>query len=143
MSRGSVKLDELEDALDYVSSGDVIDCQAFLCLATGKIHCYADEFSAWEEPLPEDVDDSEKYLPIPHKKELDLGKRLVMRFVAEAIPNELDEVEAIFRRRGAYRKFKDLLERHGALERWYAFESESTKEALRAWCSENDLQCIE
>lgn len=143
MARGVVKLGDLEDALDFVSAGGVVDSEAYLCLETGKIHCYAEEFAEWEEPLPADVEDLEKYIPIPHKNELDLGKRLITRFVAEALPDELADIESMFRRRGAYRRFKDLLDDRGLLDRWYAFEAEARREALREWCLDNGLECVD
>ena len=58
--------------------------------------------------------------------------------------DNLDEqADEIFRRRGAYARFKQLLDFHGALEKWYEFEQESTEAALRNWCSENGVQLRE
>src|SRR6516165_3207892 len=56
---------------------------------------------------------------IPDKRELDLGKPLVLDFAREFLPVDYDEVRHIFSRRGAYRRYKDLLVRRGALERSY------------------------
>jgi len=63
---------------------------------------------------PDDADDEEKYLRIPHKKELDLGKPLVFDFVEEFLPDQFDNVRRIFKRKGAYARFKDLLQRKNA-----------------------------
>jgi hypothetical protein len=48
----------------------------------------------------------------------------------------------IFSRRGAYHRYKELLVRRDALERWYDFSNKSEEGALREWCAENgiDLQ---
>ena len=89
--------------------------------------------------MPDDIDD-EKYISIPDKRELDLGKPLVLDFAREFIPVDYDEVRQIFSRRGAYRRFKDLLVRRGALERWYDFSSKSEETALRQWCAENGIE---
>jgi hypothetical protein len=45
----------------------------------------------------------------------------------------------MFSKRGAYPKFKALLARRHALDRWYAFEQKATK-ALRDWCEANSIE---
>jgi hypothetical protein len=56
---------------------------------------------------------------------------------------DYDEVRHIFSRRGAYRRYKDLLVRRGALERWYDFSDKSKETALREWCAENGIELSE
>jgi len=48
-----------------------------------------------------------------------------------------------FRRRGAYARFKELLAAEGCLEKWYAFEAESTERALGQWCEANGFHFTE
>ena len=45
----------------------------------------------------------------------------------------------MFDRRGAYARFKDLLLRKKALDRWYDFEAKATEAALREWCEINGI----
>ncbi len=45
----------------------------------------------------------------------------------------------MFRRKGAYGRFKPLLQDRGPLERWYAFEAAATERALKDWCELNDI----
>jgi hypothetical protein len=45
----------------------------------GTLHCRSDTVDDLDE-LPDDIDDDEKYFQIPHKRELDLGKPLVLVF---------------------------------------------------------------
>ena len=85
--------------------------------------------------LPDDIDDREKYVQIPDKEELDLGKPLVLDFVRQTQPSEMDKVQRIFLAKGAYARFKDLMDRNGALDQWYNFEAKAEEEALRMWCS--------
>ena len=55
-------------------------------------------------------------------------------------PAEIDPVlRDIFSRRGAYRRYKDLLVRRGALERWYDFSNKAEKAVLREWCAEDGI----
>jgi hypothetical protein len=92
-----------------------------------------------DEELPDDIDD-EKYIAIPDKKELDLGKPLVLDFAREFLPDDYDEVRHIFSRRGAYRRFKDLLVRRGAIDQWEDFSNKAEEAALREWCAENGIE---
>jgi hypothetical protein len=85
-----------------------------------------------EEDVPEDLEESDRYLTVPHKNELDLGRNLALSFIAEEIPDDYNTMAGFFRRKGAYSRFKRLLEARGKLQRWYDFENRATEEALRA-----------
>jgi hypothetical protein len=90
-----------------------------------------------------DILDDERYLAIPHRNELDLGKRLVFAFVARCLPDDADEVRRIFSRRGAYGQFKHLLARRHAVERWHDFSNEAQEAALRQWCADNAIELVD
>ena len=130
----AVSFSDLQLAFEFVSSGGRGENEAYLDRQSGKIYWHS-EFGDNDEELPDDIDD-EKYISIPVKGELDLGQPLVLDFVREFLPDDYDEVRHIFSRRGAYRRYKDLLVRRGALEQWYDFSSKSEETALREWCME-------
>jgi hypothetical protein len=168
-----VKLDELLEAYEFVSASGIIEMRAWVCRASGKFFFWdsdtsepleEDEFDKDEgeegEPaedaesasqtdaddpdkLPADILDEEKYLPIPDKKELDLGSRLPFAFTREFLPRDYDEVRRSFSKRGAYSKFKALLARRNALDQWYDFEQKATEKALREWCEDNTIEIEE
>jgi hypothetical protein len=79
---------------------------------------------------------------VPRDRELrvDLGRPLALAFAATELPDDDDTVAGFFRRRGAYRRFKDLLEKRGKLEAWYEFENRATEDALLAWCAEHGIE---
>lgn len=93
-----------------------------------------------DEDVPEDVHENDQYLEIPHQNDLDLGRRLVHRFIREKAPQLGADVDAIFSRRGAYSRYKDLLHAEGLLDAWYEYESAQTTKALQAWCAENGIE---
>lgn len=132
------KFADIELAYNFVSSAAPSTNSAFLCLETGVCHWHS-EYDDLEEPLPDDVWDREKYVEIPHKNDLDLGQRLAFRFAGQVLPNDVDEVNAIFRRKGAYRQFKALLARRGKVDAWLEFENNSERDALREWCADNGI----
>jgi len=140
----TVKHEDLSESLDFVSFGEPLEHNAaYVSLDTGKIYWTSDFIDAADEELPADLETSDRYLAVPDKNELGLGRNLVLRFIDQELPACYEQIEGFFRRKGAYARFKDLLERQGKLERWYAFEAESLKSALRQWCAENELEMVE
>ena len=93
-----------------------------------------------EVETPDDIDDPEKYVPVPDKRDLDLGSHLVFDFTAQYLPQHYDQVRDMFRRQRAYGRFKGLLERQDKLQAWYAFSEEQAAKALGEWCKEEGLQ---
>ena len=126
---------------EFVDSGGGLH-EAFLCRGTGKIYWRSELFDLdeFEDALPDDLEDDEKYIAIPGKKELGLGKPLVLDFAREFLPDDFDEVRYIFSKRGASQKFRALLTRRDALDRWHNFESKATEQALREWCELNSIE---
>lgn len=130
--------DEIESAFFYVSTAPEFARTAILCRDTGQIFYTSDLGDS--DALPEDVDDPDRYIAIPHKNELDLGKMLVLEFVSEHLLPEAGRVQNIFQHRGAYTRFKEFLTSKGLLEEWYTYEDTQQKAALREWCSENSIE---
>jgi hypothetical protein len=122
------------------------DSHAWLCRQTGEVHSRLDPDEVGEEyagDLPDDIDDEEKYVELPDKRELDLGTPLVMEFVRQVLPDDLGDVRDMFHRRGAYAMFKRLLLERGALDQWYDFERAATERALREWCALNEIELVD
>ena len=136
----AIKFSDLEAAFDFVFMGQMNMHNAYLCRRTGEVF-YTSEMGDSDE-LPEDFYENENkdYVELPQKNDLDLGKALVLDFTYEYLPNNVDAVYSIFRKRGAYSKFKDLLDSKGLLEKWYSYEAKRQGEALREWCRDNDIE---
>ena len=138
-----VNFQEILTAFEFVDmSGGLGAFEAVLCRRTGKIYSRS-EFPDWQElndEMPDDVEDDEKYIAIPDKRELGLGKPLALDFAREFLPNDFDEVRYMFNKRGGYKKFRALLIRRNVLDSWYDFESKTTEKALREWCELNEIE---
>jgi len=129
-------------ALDAVSSGAScgIETLAYVCTKTGKVWVTGfDDDSLEDEGLPTDLSDNAQYIMAPEKSELDLGKELALAFVEQNLPDELNRVYALFRRKGAYGNYKQLLSYFNLLEQWHAFEENQTELALQSWCQTQGL----
>lgn len=141
-SMAVVKFDDLLMAFDFVGSAPPGEHNAYISLDTGQIY-WSSEMGELDEEGPDDLETSDRYLSVPHKTDLGLGKNLALDFSARELSDCYDRVASFFRSKGAYVRFKDLLESEGALERWYAYESGSAEKALRDWCADNGLELIE
>lgn len=133
--------DEIQNAFFFVNSDEYGMNRALLCLDDGEMgEIYFQSENGDLNELDEDEFDCDHFMEIPHKIDLDLGQRLVFEFVEMRMPDELNCVQQIFSRRGAYRRFKDFLERRDLLQSWYDFENQRGEEALREWCRENEIK---
>lgn len=139
----TVKYDDLSAAFDFVSFAAPMEHHAYLSLDTGVIYWISEASPVEDEDVPADLETSDRYIAIPHKNDLDLGSTLARRFAEEQLPHRSAKVEAFFRHRGAFARFKELLAAEGCLDKWYAFETESAERALMNWCTENEIQVAE
>lgn len=131
---------DIINAFEFANTnGGLGEFHAFICKQTGNIHYQTEEP---DDELPDDLDDEEKYVPLPDKRELDLGKPLVLDFAREFLPDDFDDVRHFFSKRGAYPKFKALLARRGAIDRWHGFEAKATEQALRDWCALHSIEIV-
>jgi len=71
----AVSFQDIRNGFDFVDIGGGLH-RAILCRRTGKIYQHAEAFDLEEfnDELPDDVEDEEKYIDIPGKRELGLGK---------------------------------------------------------------------
>ena len=136
----TINLADLSEAFDFVSAAPPGEHSAYVSLDTGAIHWVSADDAFEMDDVPDDIETSDRYVEVPHRHDLDLGNGLPLRFTDERMPRRYGDVERIFRRRGAYARFKDLLDREGLLDQWYAYETAVTERALRAWCEGVGLQ---
>ena len=129
-----VRYQDLWDAFDFLSFGQSFENRAYISLDTGKIFYFSDEMA--DDERPDDVETSDRYLPVPDKNDLQLGSATAHRFARLELPDRVREVEDMFSHRGAYSKFK------GLLERWYEYEKEQVEAGLREWGEENGIEVV-
>lgn len=140
----TVDLNELQGAVDWVSDR-YMGNEAYICRTTGKVYWVSGDggFDDEDAGVPSDVDDSEKYIPVPTRQDLDIGTRLAFDFATQYMPAQYDRVRRIFRRRGAYGRFKELIARHELLETWYTYSEERSLIMIREWCESEKLSVTE
>ncbi len=133
-----VTYEDLLNAYEWVSSDPTQESTAYVNRESGVVYFDSDEFSEDDE-LPDDIDDEAKYIAVPHKHDLELGKALVFSFAEEHLPDDVEKISTYFRRPGAYSKYKTILEGRHLLDAWHEYERIKTFEALIQWASDNRL----
>jgi len=133
-----LKYDDLRDGFEWVSASLDDSARAYVSLETGAVFWEGPE--GGDEVLPDDLHDASRYVPIPHKRDLDLGSRLPIRFADEHLPHRYEDVRAIFRSKGAYARFKSLLLSERALDAWHAYEEAAVQAVLTEWSADNGLK---
>ncbi len=133
---------DIENAFLYVSSTMYGMNSAVVCKDTGKI-LYSSDLAGIDEIEEEDDLDWDQCLEVPHKNDLDLGRNLVFEFVEEYLPDEYERVRKMFRNKGAYSRYKALLESRSLLDKWHDIENSKEEHALRKWCKENTIELDE
>ena len=135
----TVDANDLEDAVLIVSESGTDD-QAWVSLDTGQVLIRSEMVDEELAPLPDDIDTSPRYVPVPHMRTLDLGLELVFDFADAAMPDDADQVRQMFKRSEAYRHFSELVDERGLTDRWHDFREAQTRAVLAGWCEENGLQ---
>ena len=132
-------ISSIEDALFFTADSS-FDNQVYLSIKTGETYFISDLIDAEDEAsLPEDLEESDEYILLPTKHDLDLGSRLVYSFAEEQMPNDYNKVRDIFSSSGAYGRFKSLLEYQDKLQAWYDYEEQVTRKEIIEWCKEEGI----
>ena len=89
-------LAELLDAFEFVSSGAPFEHSAYICADTGAIY-WASSMIDLEEKVPDNLETSDRYIAVPHKNDLNLGRNLALFFVEQELPDDYNTVAGFFR----------------------------------------------
>jgi hypothetical protein len=148
-----VSLHDVVEEMDML--GGEIGIRSFLNRRTGEIYGGtpdqisaaeesddAEEFPDWEAEVIrrlQEVLDSPDWLELPERDSRE-DYRIMERFCLERCEGFLqDELLSAITGRGAFRRFKDALHRHGIQEAWYAFRRQELAVEARAWLEANDI----
>ena len=112
---------------------------AWLDRETGTLITYSGD-GIFDDELPDDIDDNPRYVPLPTRRDLDLGRELALDFMREHSPDEWKWALDTLRRRGGWHRFKDHLEEIGLIKTWYDYQERRTNEALKAWCEKQGVE---
>jgi len=133
-----ITLAELFFAYEFMNSTVYVDHCALIDPDRGEIYLLADDLP--RKGIPDDIETSDRYILAPNKREIDLGRELVLTFAEEYLPDDYHTIADFFRHKGAYGRFKDFLRSRDMLKQWQDFENSETDKALRRWCEDNGIE---
>ena len=148
----TVRSDDIVDALEM--QGD--DYLSFLDLDTGEVETVsrellgqAEESDEDEEPDDEDPDwaiakriaSSGRFVKLPTK--FDVHEWEIMREFADSVGSTRirEDLLGAIHGAGAFRHFKDTVQRHRIEKAWFAFRTEALRQIARDWCQEHHIAC--
>lgn len=136
-----IKLDVILDAIDMADDNYTY----FLDLETGESVFLADELITGldNEGLEDEIDENpERYLRLPTKFEIH-EYHIMEEFIWTLKGERADKLECAIRGRGAFRRFKDMVDRMGISQRWYDFQAEYYRKLATQWCRDHRLEYTE
>jgi hypothetical protein len=148
-----VKLREIIEAIDFQSD----EMAAYLNTRTGQIITISDEeVRAAEEGDPLDdypdwqqdniriardfLDNEDDYLALPTKYDLN-EYQIMEKFVFALKDTRTSELlYTSIKGKGAFRRFKDKLQRLQLDDEWYAYRDAALRQVAIDWCESNQVQ---
>ncbi|HEL2278731.1 TPA: hypothetical protein TZI89_001217 [Streptococcus suis] len=139
----TVWFQDVVDSLQMISQGDRyyydsrIDELVYLSVGEFRI----ESRDGLEEEIEEDV--TGRFVRLPTYYDFN-PYTFMERYVYHLPDGDLsDHLSRAIRGRGAFRRFKNELERCYRLEEWYAFETQCYKELVLEWCQENKIAIVD
>jgi hypothetical protein len=126
-----VKLSDVAENIEMASN----DAETFYNELTGEFYYYNPGFTEDER----DLDEEEGWLRLPSQRDAD--EYGMMSDFADIVRNsrKREQLQIALSGRGAFRRFKDTVDRVGVEETWYAFRDRRYLEFARDWCDEKQI----
>ncbi|HEP1814184.1 TPA: hypothetical protein VB864_000558 [Streptococcus suis] len=139
----AVWFQDVVDALQMLSQGDRYYYDSYL---DELVYLSVEETGLESrEGLEEEIEDdvTGRFVRLPTYYDFN-PYTFMERYVYHLPEGDLsDRLSRAIRGRGAFRRFKNELERCDRLEEWYAFETQCYKELVLDWCQENEIAIVE
>lgn len=147
-----VDLDEIIQGLECQSD----EMKSFLNLKTGKVVSITDddlraaeddepieEFPDWQQEdirIAQEILEENYYIALPSK--YDIHEYNIMEKFSLSIDNNKlqDIMYSSIKGSGAFRRFKDNINRYHIAEDWYKYRDEAIKRMAIEWCKENGIK---
>ena len=137
----NIKLSTLAEAMDSVLEEATQEYDK----ATGEIHFIYDGMVDGEinQELEEYICESDDFIALPEKYEINDYE--IMREFIYTLPNGnlQDKLINAISGRGAFRRFREVLDDYGKTEKWYAYKEAAYEQIAREWAERHDIEIIE
>ena len=127
----TVKLSDVAEHIEMADNGSY----SFYNELTGEFYWYSD----FGDRDDRDLDEEEGWLRLPSQRDAD--EYGMMSDFAEAVKNsrKREQLDIALSGKGAFRRFKDAVNREGIADLWYAFRDRRYMELARDWCDDEEI----
>lgn len=127
----TVKLSDVAEHIEMACNGT----DTFYNELTGEFYWYSD----FGDRDDRDLDEEEGWLRLPSQR--DVNEYSIMSDFADAVknPRQCEQLNIALSGKGAFRRFKDAVDRGGVAEAWYSFRDRRYLEFARDWCEEEQI----
>ena len=131
-----VNIKEIAEELQTLSDEDCF----YYNKETGELEYFNYEHENPNDLDIEEVEDDEKFIRLPDKFDInDYG--ILKDFMFAQEDREIrDALYDIIHSKGVFKKFRQVVERFGILEKWYEFYAKAYEDIVKEWCEENGLE---
>ena len=151
-----VSLKEIADRLDFIldewncyfnkKTGEIVEIQReYLSIAEeSEDDDEFTEYEDWEQDAIREavavVENWGDYVELPDKEEVN-DYRIMENFCYSQEDNKLRDKQCdAIDGKGAFRRFREAISRHGIENEWDAYKHESLCEIVRQWCEFHEIQ---
>jgi hypothetical protein len=130
----TVRLIDIVGHIEMASDGNY----TFYNELTGEFYWYSD----FGDNDDRDLDEEEGWLRLPNQYDAD--EYGMMSDFSDTIKNQQirEKLETALSGKGAFRRFKDTVNREGIEEAWYTFRDNRYLEFARNWCDEEQIPYV-
>jgi hypothetical protein len=127
----TIKLSEIIEHIEMASDGNY----TFYNELTGEFYWYSD----FGDNDDRDIDEEDGWLRLP--SQYDANEYEMMSDFADTVksPRKREQLEIALSGKGAFRLFKDAVNREGVADVWYTFRDKRYLEFAREWCDEEQI----
>ncbi len=147
-----VKIDDIIDAVDFDSDMS----ESFLNIKTEQVCMFTDEELRAAENNVDLSDSAEWYceavasakhylenqddfLSLPEKYDFN-EYRIIEKFIARVVISKQSAMlSQSIHGKGAFRRFKTMLEKLGLIDEWYKYRGQQLRKFVEFWCKENKI----
>ncbi|HGK7343872.1 TPA: hypothetical protein ACJ51Y_000290 [Streptococcus suis] len=139
----AVWFQDVVDSLQMISQGDRYYYDSYLdeLVYLSVEETGLESREGLEEEIEEDV--AGRFVGLPTYYDFNPYTFMEL-YISDLTDGDLsDRLSRAIRGRGAFRRFKNELERCDRLEDWYVFETQCYKELVLDWCQENEIAIVD
>ena len=159
-----VNLNDLVEAIEQTVSSDTLS--AWIDRRNGKICIFDTEilgmvedtddenidysnYPEWQhEEIREAINfleqwDGKTYVALPDKYEIHEYDIMEKFGEIQSNPHKANSILSAIRGKGAFRRFRDAVDKLGITDEWYAYRDCEIQNMVRSWCKYNDIKYTE